>query len=207
MNKFEKIFCGLLIGSVLPITGFLAGWWSLTQSTNNLIIGVAAFGGLGLGLLMDTFFLKKWVANAYRMSPTILMAIYLFYSICVFGFFMGVPVFNVILALPAGLFIGASLAHLNLNPIEEKKKVHQTLTFTLLVMGFICAASAFLALRDPTTAANLEGMLRLRFTVTQPMIVALILVGGSALLLLQWGLGAWSIRWGKKIVAISQINQ
>ncbi len=203
MNKFENIFCGLLIGSVLPITGFLAGWWSLSQNANNLIIGVAAFGGLGLGLLMDAFFLKKWVANAYRMPSTILMAIYFFYSICVFGFFMGVPVFNVILALPAGLFIGASLAHLNLNPIEEKKKVHQALTFTLLVMGLICSASAFLALRDPTTAANLEGMLRLRFSVTQPMIVALILVGGSALLLLQWGLGAWSIRWGKKIVAIT----
>jgi len=207
MNKFEKIFCGLLIGSVLPITGFLAGWWSLSQNANNLIIGVAAFGGLGLGLLMDAFFLKKWVANAYRMPSTILMAIYFFYSVCVFGFFMGVPVFNVVLALPAGVFIGASLAHLNLNPIEEKKKVHQALTFTLLVMGLICSASAFLALRDPTTAANLEGMLRLRFTVTQPMIVALILVGGSALILLQWGLGAWSIRWGKKIAAISQINQ
>ncbi len=127
------------------------------------------------------------------------MAIYFFYSICVFGFFMGVPVFNVALALPAGVFIGASLAHLNLNSIEEKKKVHQALTFTLLVMGLICAASAFLALRDPTTAANLEGMLRLRFTVTRPMIVALILVGGSALLLLQWGLGVWSIRWGKRM--------
>lgn len=203
MNKFEKIFYGLLIGSVLPITGFLAGWWSLSQNANNLIIGVAAFSGLGLGLLLDVLFIKKWVANAYRLPPTILMAIYLFYSICIFGFFMGVPVFNVVLALPAGVFIGARLAHLNLNPIEEKKKVHQALTFTLLMMGLICAASAFLALRDPTTAANLEGMLRLRFTVTQPMIVALILVGGSALLLLQWLLGAKAIQWGKHMAAFS----
>jgi len=30
----------------------------------------------------------------------------LFYSVGMFGFFMGVPVFNVILAVPAGVFVG-----------------------------------------------------------------------------------------------------
>jgi hypothetical protein len=69
--------------------------------------------------------------------------------------------------------------------------------FTTGVMGFICAASAYLALRDPTTAANLEGMLRLQFDVTQGMIIALIVVGGTALLGLHW----WLI---KKTIQVSK---
>ncbi len=46
MNKFEKIFCGLLIGPILPITGFLGGWWILSQNANKSSIGWR-FGGLG----------------------------------------------------------------------------------------------------------------------------------------------------------------
>lgn len=203
MKKIEKLFCALLLGPIFPLIGFLAGWWSLSMSAPNLIIAVAALTGLVLGLLVDAFFLKKWVANAYRFNPILLLAIYLFYSICVFGFFMGVPVFNVVLALPAGLFIGARITHCELDAKTEKREINRALTLPLLVMAFICAASAFLALRDPTTAANLEGMLRLPFDVTHPMIVALIVVGGSALLVLQWVLGAKAIQWGKKMAAKS----
>jgi hypothetical protein len=203
MNKLEKLFSALLIGPILPISGFLAGWWSLSQNANNYIIGAAAFGGLGLGLLADAIFLRRWVTGIYHAQPTLLMAIYLFYSICVFGFFMGVPVFNIALALPAGIFIGARLAHLGLDAEEDKKAVLRANSLILLVMAFICAASAFLALRDPTTAANLEGMLRLPFKVTRPMILVLILVGGSTLLLLQWLLGTKAIQWGRQMAAIS----
>lgn len=107
---------------------------------------------------------------------------------------MGVPVVNVGLAIPAGAFIGRKLAHQSASSDTEKQLTLKTNLFTTGVMAFICASSAFLALRDPTTAANLEGMLRLNFEVTQGMIITLIAVGGLALLGLHWWLVAVTIR-------------
>ena len=197
MKKLEKIFLSLVLGAILPIIGFLAGWWSLCKFASNGIIALAAFGGLGIGLVLDAVFLQKWVAQAYEIPPVVWMAVYLFYSICVFGFFMGVPIFNVMLALPAGIFLGGRFAHTGIGDSQERSSIQGTQVSTTLVMGAICASSAFLALRDPTTAANLEGMLRLNFTVTSGMIVGLIVVGGTSLLLLQWWLTEKSVKIGR----------
>jgi hypothetical protein len=54
-----------------------------------------------------------------------------------------------------------------------------------------------LAWNDPFSAANLEGMLRLGFHVTRPMVLGLILVGGSALLIVQCGLTGAVVRWAQ----------
>lgn len=190
MNKIEKTFLGLMLGAIFPLIGFLGGWWSTSQTFSNTWVLIAALGGLALGLAVDGVILKKWVAGAFEMNPKLWMGIFFFYSICVFGFFMGVPVFNVALAVPAGLIMGRILAHHPLSTDAEKRLTLSTNLFTTGVMAFICASSAFLALRDPTTAANLEGMLRLPFEVTQGMIITLIIVGGAALLGLHWALVA-----------------
>jgi len=199
MNKIETTFLGLILGAIFPLIGFLGGWWGTSQSFSNAWVLVAALGGLVLGFIVDVLILKKWVAGAFEMDLKLWMGIFFFYSICVFGFFMGVPVFNVALAVPAGLIIGRKLAHQPISADVEKRLTFRTNLFTTGVMGFICASSAFLALRDPTTAANLEGMLRLTFKLTQGMIITLIIVGGAALLWLHWVLVAKTIRVAKKI--------
>ena len=199
MNKIEKLFIGLMLGAVAPLCGFLAGWWTFSRSSSNTLIALTAASGLALGLIVDAIFLKKWTARAYQSSPLLWMLVYLFYSICVFGFFMGVPVFNVLLAVPAGVFIGARLSHLPNDVARDQTYVRRVQFFTTSVMALICAASAFLALRDPTTAANLEGMLRLPFKVTTPMIIALIAVGGTGLLLVQWFLTAKFVQKGRRL--------
>jgi hypothetical protein len=51
-----------------------------------------------------------------------------------------------------------------------------------------------LALASPSTAYDLKGMFGLGFDVTQGMIVALILVGGAALLAFGWALTVVSVR-------------
>lgn len=199
MNKIEKAFLGTLLGAVFPLVGFLGGWWSTSQVLTNVWVFTVAFVGLALGLVVDGFLLKKWVARAYEMDVRLWMGIFFFYSICVFGFFMGVPVFNVGLAIPAGLVIGWKLAHQPADDKAEKRLTLRANHYTTGVMAFICATSAFLALRDPTTAANLEGMLRLPFEVTQGMIIALIVVGGLALLALHWWLVAKTVRFARGV--------
>jgi hypothetical protein len=58
-----------------------------------------------------------------------------------------------------------------------------------------------LALDDPFNAGNLEGVLRLEFHVTRPMGLGLILVGGSALLIVQCGLTGAVVRWAHSRLA------
>ena len=123
---------------------------------------------------------------AHQLDIKLWGVIYLFYSICIFGFFMGVPVFNLGLALPVGFIIGTRLASQNAIPTRVKNVARQTALFTTIVMFGICLASGFIALADPYTAANLEGMLSLNFQLTQTMIIGIILVGGLILLILQW---------------------
>ncbi|PKN99305.1 MAG: hypothetical protein CVU42_08625 [Chloroflexi bacterium HGW-Chloroflexi-4] len=197
MIKIEKLFLVQAIGSIPPLVGFLGGWWITNQQSATAWVTIAALSGMVLGLIIDILFLKKWVARAFDMDMKIWMGIFFFYSICVFGFFMGVPIFNVILAIPAGLFIGRKLAHKSVSVDEEKRFILRTKLYTTCVMAFICVSSAFLALLDPSTAANLEGMLRLNFDVTQVMIIALIVVGGGSLLIMHW----WMV---KKIIQFAR---
>ena len=197
MCKYEKLFLGIILGAIFPLVGFLTGWWSTSQLFSNAWVFITALLGLGLGLLVDGVVLEKWVARAFEMDLKLWAVIFFFYAICVFGFFMGVPVFNVILAIPAGLIIGRKLVHQSMTIEAEKRLRLKTNLFTTGVMAFICTSSAFLALRDPTTAANLEGMLRLTFEVTQGMIIALIVVGEAGLLGLHWWLVDKTIQFAK----------
>ncbi len=198
MNKLEKSFLGILLGAIFPLTGFLAGLWIASVYYSNIRILISALGGLVLGMIVDVIFLKKWVTGVFEMDHKLWMAMYFFYALCIFTFFMGVPVFNVALGIPAGIFIGRKLAHGELSTEAEQRLMLRTNLYTTGVMAFICISSAYLALRDPTTAANLEGMLRLTFDVTQGMIIALIVVGGAGLLGLHWWLVERSCRAAKK---------
>ncbi len=197
MCRYERFFLGIILGAVFPLIGFLAGWWSTSQLWSNAWVLAAALAGLACGIIVDVIFLKRWLAGAFEMDLKLWMAIFFFYSICVFGFFMGVPVVNVALSVPAGLIIGRKLAYQARSAEAENQLMLKTNLFTTGVMAFICTSSAFLALRDPTTAANLEGMLRLPFKLTQGMIIALILMGGSVLLGLHWWLVKISIQFAR----------
>ncbi len=194
MKKIEQWILGLIMGAVLPICGLLAGWWCTFSLLSTPWVIVCAVSGLIAGLVLDAFLLKSWVAKAYRLDIKIWMVIYIFYSVCIFGFFMGVPVFNLALAVPAGLLMGVRLAQQKAAAEKSKKVILQTRLFTTFIFAGICAASAWLALSSPSTASDLEGMLRLGFDVTLPMIVGIIAVGGALLLLSQWWLVARCIQ-------------
>ena len=193
MDKLEKWFLRLAIGAVPPLIGFLAAWWSTYRFFADRQVMLSIVAGLVCGLILDGFFLKKWMEKAWNSRLLIWVGLLVFYSICVFGFFMGVPVFNLFLAIPAGFYMGRTLARSVVTAGQKQHVIKQTQVATTLMLAAICAASAVIAWRDPTTAANLEGMLMLKFEVTQSMIAGLILVGGTGLLLTNWWLSGKSI--------------
>jgi hypothetical protein len=190
--KLERFALGLILAPLAPLTGLLIFWWGAYAALPEAWIPSVAIAGLLLGILVDIFLLKKQLDR--RFGWPFWVTVFLFYSIGVFGFFMGVPVFNAALAIPAGFVIGRRLAAENADRRQVRQAARRTAWFTTGVLALVCAASAFIALASPSTADDLRGMAGLRFPVTQGMIIALILVGGAALLALCWGLSVVSVR-------------
>ena len=191
-KKLEYFALGILLAPVAPLAGALLGWWSSYTFLPENWIPYASVAGLLAGILVDVFLLRRLLDS--RPSLPLWGTIHLFYSFAIFGFFMGVPVANAALAIPAGFVIGSRLAADRADAQQVRKTARRTAWFTSGVLALICAASAFIALVDPYTAGSLEGMLGLDFEVTRGMIIALILVGGAVLLAAGWGLTVASVR-------------
>lgn len=193
MRRIENAAIGIVFGAVPVIACFLAGWWMSIPLVPESRIFRCALAGLLLGILVDLIFLRSWVRRAYSMKTWVWKAVYLFYSVGVFGFFMGVPVFNVILALPAGVFVGRWLAHSGADGSHMQKAARRVAVFTASVLGLVCIGSGSIALTSRSTASDLRGMLGLQFQVTPVMIVGLILGGGTMILALNWWLTIKSV--------------
>jgi len=194
LRKLEAPILAFVLGAIPPITGLLAGWWGSLPWNSETWIFRCALAGLAAGLLVDAVFVKKLVQRRYALPWIVWLGIFVFYSVGMFGFFMGVPVFNVALALPAGLVVGGKLAASNCDPDRGRRIIRRACAITTAVLAVICAASATIALLSPSTASDLEGMLNLGFRVTTVHLIVLIMVGGGVLLALQWALTAFVAR-------------
>jgi hypothetical protein len=194
LRIIENTGLGLVFGAVPAISGFLAGWWISLPLVSESHIMQWALAGLLLGVLVDAIFLAGWIRGAYSAKPWVWMAVYVFYSIGLFGMFMGVPVFHVLLALPAGVFIGRWLVRTGADSIRVRKAARQSAIWTTGVLGLVCIASAAVALASPSTASDLHGMLGLPFAVTPAMILGLILGGGIVILALEWWLTLQTVK-------------
>ncbi len=185
-TKIENAILGLTLGAVPVVACFLAAWWTSIPLVPESRVFQCALAGLFMGMLVDVVFLRGWIRRAYSMKTWLWMAVYVFYSIGLLGFFMGVPVFNVALAVPAGIFVGRCLVQRGADADRMKKAARQAAIFTTSILGVVCLTSATLALLSSSTASDLQGMLGLPFQVTPTMILALILGGGAAILALDW---------------------
>jgi hypothetical protein len=188
MRNIEKAVIGIVLGVVPVIACFLAGWWIGIPLVPESRIVYCALAGLVLGILVDVIFLRSWIRHAYSMKAWVWMTIYVFYSIGLFGFFMGVPVFNVMLALPAGIFVGRRLAYIGADITLLQKTRRQAAVFTASIMGLVCITSASIALASRSTASDLQGMLGFSFQITPMMMIGIIFSGGAILLALDWWL-------------------
>jgi hypothetical protein len=116
----------------------------------------------------------------------ILIGFYLFYNMCIYGLFMGFPVFNLGMGVIAGYYFGIKInnKYFTLTQIEYLKK--RVPLFTGLIMLLICISSGLLAMLEKTIGLELQKMFGLRFQVTRGMIISIILVGGVILIITQY---------------------
>lgn len=193
MRSIENAVIGVALGAAPIITGFVAGWWLSIPLVPEPRIVLCALAGLCVGVLVDGLFLRTWIRRAYLLKPWVWKALYALYSVGMFGFFMGVPVFNTLLALPAGVFVGRWLAQDGADAARTRKTARKTAGFTTGMLGLVCIASGSIALASASTASDLRGLLGVSFRITPVMIWGVIVVGGSALLTLNWWLAVKSV--------------
>ena len=194
MKMLETMMLTLIVGAVIPISFFLAGWWGSLPYLEEHLIGRVAMGAFGCGVVLELLLFQTIQRTLWQLSQFTYLLIFVFYSVGLFGMFMGVPVPNLLAGTLAGWFIGGKWAYQRLPREQFKRKVRWVAGMTTGVLTILCAFSAWLAVRDPFTAANLRGMFRLSFTPTSPMIWGVIIVGGIGLLTAQWCVTVWAAK-------------
>ena len=193
-TQIEQFALGLILAPLAPIAGLLSFWWVSFALAPEGWIPYLTLSGLALGILADIFILKRLILHAYRLGTVFWLVVLLFYSVGTFGFFMGVPVFNAALAIPAGFVVGGKLARETVDTVRLRRVSRRACIVTTALMALVCVASAFFALISPSTPSDLRGTLGLGFEVTPTMIWGLILIGGVGLLAVNWVLTGLSVR-------------
>lgn len=186
MNRIDKLILGLIFGSVFPIFSFLIAviiWFNYFGNENVIYFVVV---GLLIGLFIDIIILKKLINNGFNTSIWILICIYLFYNIGMYGLFMGFPVFNLIMGVIAGYYFGKKIIYNSIPLIERAAIIKRVASFTGCIMLLICIASGLIAMIDKYTGKDLQMIFGLQFEVSKTMIMGIILIGGLTLVIVQY---------------------
>ena len=202
MTKNEKIVLTLVLGFIPPVFLFVLFWFAFYAMAPERSLFPIPFIGLATGIIIDVIYLKRWLATCYQWKTWILVLIFAFYHIGMIGFFMGVPLFNAFLGILAGYYFGKRMLHNNISEEEKKKTTSKVANITSLFMLIICSLSALIALSDPFTPSNLEGMFGLTYNLTHGILITGIIIGGLFLIAFTW----WSTKFTLKyFMLIKQI--
>jgi hypothetical protein len=193
----EKLFLSVIIGLVFPILLGLAGWWSSIPFVPEKSILYFALGGFMLGVLVDLIFLRFWTRNAFHFPLIWPALVYLFYSVGMFGFFMGVPVFNLLMGLVGGYFMGMRLRAENAGNEKVEQTARQTGIFTAFVLAVACVAALTIAGLSSSLEGDIRGMFALANPMSKTAILALSSVAGIGLVILEYAITLAAVRFAR----------
>jgi len=182
----ERLFLQVIIGLAAPIALMLAGWWGSLYFAPEATVKYFALGGLLAGLLLDMLFMRRWLRKAYSLPAGWFIVLYLFYSICVFGFFMGVPAMNLLLGIIGGYYVGMCLRQAGKDKAQVERAARRAGLFTAGVLAAVCTASWVIAYLDPWTASNINGMFNLSKEISRENILLLSAFAGIVLVAIEY---------------------
>jgi len=186
-NKTESFVIGCILGAVPALFCFVTAWFVSAALLDERVVPIVALSGLGAGIIIDIAFLKQWVKKAYQLNSKILAAIYIFYSIGVLGFCMGLPILNFGVGIIAGIYTARKMHHINIDEKEYGRNIKKTALFSAVVMMLMCCLTGAWALVGSMIGSRFESPV-LSFTFTVPILVGIVLTGGLVLSLLQYWL-------------------
>jgi hypothetical protein len=188
VGRIESAVVGAFIAIIVPACMFFAAWWLSVALVPERAVPACALGGLGLGAVLDAFFLARWTARAYEIRVYMPMLLYIFVSVITYALCMGVPVFILVPGAVAGVYAGRRFVHARANGERAAMGIRRAGLFTAVVIACASAVSAFLVLHDTFAGADLAHMFRLKSAITRPMIAVFVAIGGPALVACQYWL-------------------
>ena len=193
----ERLFLKVIIGLVPPTFLLLVGWWGSIPFVNEEAVKYFALGGLVLGIILDMLFLKHWVYKAYGLPVTWFVVFYLFYSVALLGFFMGVPIFNLVLGIIGGYYVGICLRYKDTTKEAVAQYSQRTAFFTAGVLFIVCAASWLMAYFDTSLAANIQGMFNINQEISRSSILTYAVFGGIGLVAAEYFLTRATVKFAR----------
>lgn len=185
VRKTEIVMLWILFGTPLALICFVSGGFISVGFFDEKHVLAMALTGLAIGIILNALFLRKSVKNAYQINNKILIALYLFYSIGVLGFCMGVPILNFGVGVFAGIYTARRALRTNAEEQERNQNIKKTALFSAVVMLTMCCLTGAWALVGGMIGSRFETPV-VSFTFTIPILVAIVLTGGLILSLLQY---------------------
>lgn len=186
MSRFDRFLSAALLGLIAPVALFLLFWWGSIPFAREDSIMVFALIGLAAGVVIDLTVLKKFIRRLFFLPVPALAGVGLFYSVLVYGFFMAFPLFNSVVGIVFCYIAAKRCVVLKLPRPQAQRIAGRFGIFFLAVLAVLCVITAILAVSEPGIASQVKSMIGLPFDVTMEMIWALILVGGTLLILFQY---------------------
>jgi hypothetical protein len=187
MSKIESVIIGIFFGFLPVLFCVAAAGFTNVVFLEEKGIGYWALGGLCVGLIIDVMFVKSWVNSAYQMNSKILAALYIFYSIGVLGFCMGIPILEFPLGMAAGFYIARKMHFIGADEQTCRQAFKRMARFCAGVMVMICCLIMLWAIAGQMIGYRVETPL-VSFTLTVPIFFAVVLTGGAVLVLAQYWL-------------------
>lgn len=184
-TKIESFIIGCVLGTVPVMFCFVTAWFVSAVLLYEKVVPTVALSGLGVGTIIDIVFLKRWVKKAYQLNNKVLVTIYIFYSIGMLGFCMGVPILNFGVGILAGIYTARRAFNTNAEEQERNQNIRKTSLFSAVVIFVMCCITGAWALVGGMIGSNFENPI-LSFTFTVPILVTIVLTGGLILSLLQY---------------------
>ena len=188
MNKFDKFISIVLLGLPVPAILMLVFWWVSVPifKDNSIMYYLLVPAGIVIGIVIDLTVLRRYLLRLFSLPMAAVFALLAFYSLMIYGLFMGFPVFNILIGI-IGVYIvtrSGQLRQAQISAVRNDQKRMNLFAFILLLL--ICIATTIMALFQESIGLELKLMLNLSFDVTPGMVWALIIVGTVLLLSLQY---------------------
>ncbi len=180
---YRKLFTAALFQGPIPLALFLLFWWI----SDTLVSEVAALGIGVIGLIIGLWLNSELVVpyQFYKIKKRYLAIIYLFFSMAFMGFFMGIPVFNILLGVLAGNYLSIRIISNYKEEREINRNMKQGSVFTSVTLLLITGIAALLAISDLDNSILVAQQV-LHFPVDKTLFYLLITLGGLLIVLFQY---------------------
>jgi hypothetical protein len=203
MRVFERSLSTIVLGAIAPVSLMLAGWWgSYGLLGDGPWIAWAALIGLAAGVALDLTVWRARLAGLYALSAPALTAVVAFYSVMIYGFFMGFVVANVLVGIGWGFVVGRRHAMQAVCAEQARSEARVAATAAATIMFALSCVTAWLALNEPTIASQMRGMFGLPFTPSTGALQTVALFGGLGLVAVEYVSTIATARWAAKIAPV-----